>query len=365
MDVLAVCPHLVCQNPEQTVYAGLLVVKNETFQLSIHLPAPNVLRGATINTDWRLSQILKSYTPVLKKRLEQCSSLAEFLAEFKNIVERQVSSTGSRSALPVTYYNELITQIEQLGWTHLVYVDGSFKEVHLQATDEGKRCHILKLYLAAKHPAEAPRCVVDLPAAFTPVWGHNKNTLAAVYAQFTQTTHEYQELWDVLDELDKNTWVLEPENPTRASTSRRIAIGSSGSLQLAIDAAHPRSLPECRFLGADHVTQPLKENLNRNLDKWNPAGSLYTNLQNVLEFQFPSPEHTSKEEFSVDCGICYSHRLGDKIPDQVCGDARCDSQYHQECLYEWFRSLGCRQSFNTLFGECLYCSRPITVKMPV
>ena len=33
------------------------------------------------------------------------------------------------------------------------------------------------------------------------------------------------EFWDALDEIDNNTWVLEPEKPTRCATVRRIALG--------------------------------------------------------------------------------------------------------------------------------------------
>lgn len=31
--------------------------------------------------------------------------------------------------------------------------------------------------------------------------------------------------WDVMDEIDEKTWVLEPEKPTRSATARRIAVG--------------------------------------------------------------------------------------------------------------------------------------------
>ena len=31
--------------------------------------------------------------------------------------------------------------------------------------------------------------------------------------------------WDVMDEIDEKTWVLEPEKPTRSATARRIALG--------------------------------------------------------------------------------------------------------------------------------------------
>lgn len=34
-----------------------------------------------------------------------------------------------------------------------------------------------------------------------------------------------KEFWDAMDEIDGKTWVLEPENPTRSATTRRIAIG--------------------------------------------------------------------------------------------------------------------------------------------
>ena len=39
-----------------------------------------------------------------------------------------------------------------------------------------------------------------------------------------------QEFWDVMDELDYNTWVLEPEKPTRCATNRRIALGEKVSM---------------------------------------------------------------------------------------------------------------------------------------
>ncbi|TWW78489.1 E3 ubiquitin-protein ligase FANCL [Takifugu flavidus] len=68
--------------------------------------------------------------------------------------------------------------------------------------------------------------------------------------------------------------------------------------------------------------------------------------------------------FSTECGICYSYRLEDSIPDQVCNDPRCGQPFHQACLYEWLRGLpSSRQSFSVIFGDCPYCSKPITVKM--
>lgn len=112
------------------------------------------------------------------------------------------------------------------------------------------------------------------------------------------------------------------------------------------------------------VVVPLREHLNANIQSWNPQLSVFANLENLLGQKFPSPSTTKKEDFSMECGICYAYRLNDLIPDKVCDDSRCGQSFHSLCLYEWLRDLpSTRQSFNMVFGECPYCSKPITVKM--
>ncbi|KTF80365.1 hypothetical protein cypCar_00039943 [Cyprinus carpio] len=129
----------------------------------------------------------------------------------------------------------------------------------------------------------------------------------------------------MLDEIDKQTWVLEPEKPTKADSMRRIAIGNNVSIKVQIDPRHPKMLPECCLLGAEHVVTPLRNKLNANMHLWNPDCSVLQNMKDVLEIEFPSPTTHEKS---------------------------------------WLRGLPTsRQSFNIMFGECPYCSKPITVKM--
>ncbi|KAG8123048.1 hypothetical protein E2320_018412, partial [Naja naja] len=218
------------------------------------------------------------------------------------------------------------------------------------------------------------------------------SSLLSIHSQFLAALESLKEFWDVLDEIDEKTWVLEPEKPTRSSTRRRIAIGSNISLNIEIDPRHPTMLPECYFLGADHgsnislnieidprhptmlpecyflgadhVVNPLKIKLNSNIHMWNPENSLLKNLKEILEVDFPSREALEKSDFSMDCGICYAYRLDGTIPDQVCDDSHCGQSFHQVCLYEWLRGLpSSRQSFNVIFGECPYCSKQITLKI--
>uniref|UniRef100_A0A3Q2SUF3 E3 ubiquitin-protein ligase FANCL n=1 Tax=Fundulus heteroclitus TaxID=8078 RepID=A0A3Q2SUF3_FUNHE len=130
--------------------------------------------------------------------------------------------------------------------------------------------------------------------------------------------------------------------------------------------SHPE--PSGTFCSVVAVVTPLRNKLNANICLWfagrNPDSSVLNNLRDVLEIEFPSPATHEKSVCHTDCGICYSYRLEDAIPDQVCNDPRCGQPFHQACLYEWLRALpSSRQSFNLVFGECPYCSKPITVKM--
>ncbi|KAG8545856.1 hypothetical protein GDO81_020195, partial [Engystomops pustulosus] len=185
-----------------------------------------------------------------------------------------------------------------------------------------------------------------------------------IYNQVLSTLESLKGFWDTLDEIDTKTWVLEPEKPTRSATMRRIAIGNNVSITIDLDPRHPNMLPECYFLGADHVVQPLKDKLNSNVHLWDPDVGLLQNLKDILEIDFPSKSDLKKSDFTMDCGICYAYRLDSAIPDQVCDDPHCAQPFHQACLYEWLNGLpSSRQSFNIIYGECPYCTKPITLKL--
>ena len=53
-----------------------------------------------------------------------------------------------------------------------------------------------------------------------------QSTLEQLHSQFLLLLDSLAEFWEVLDEIDRRTWVLEPERPSRADTVRRIAIGN-------------------------------------------------------------------------------------------------------------------------------------------
>uniref|UniRef100_A0AC11ASF8 FA complementation group L n=1 Tax=Ovis aries TaxID=9940 RepID=A0AC11ASF8_SHEEP len=313
---------------------------------------------------WQLKAVLNGYHHIVQQRMQQSPDLVSFMMELKMLLEVALKNKKEPYVLPPPpkFYSSLIGEIRALGWDKLVYVDPCFSPIKLKADVSGRE-HLITVKLKAKYPAESPDCVVDFPVPFSVSWTP-QSSLISIYSQFLAALESLKTFWDVMDEIDEKTWVLEPEKPTRSATARRIVLGNNISINIEVDPRHPTMLPECCFLGADHVVKPLGIRLSRNIHLWDPENSLLQNLKNVLEIDFPARAILEKSDFSMDCGICYAYQLDGAIPDQVCDNSQCGQSFHYICLYEWLRGLlTSRQSFNIMFGECPYCSKPITLKM--
>ncbi|XP_044069914.1 E3 ubiquitin-protein ligase FANCL isoform X2 [Siniperca chuatsi] len=354
-------PLLLPLNKEKTVYNGFITVQERDFRMRILLPPDRQLKRARLHCCWQLKHLLRGYEHIVKQRLQQSADLVSFILELKTVLEVGLKSHPKCCSIPPPqYYSQLISEMETLG---LLFIDAEFRMLKLNVADSSGRQHIFTIKLKPKHPAEAPDCSADLPIHLAITWTP-QSTLDHLHSQFLLVLESLTEFWDVLDEIDSKTWILEPEKPSRSDTMRRIAIGNNISIKVEVDPRHPKMLPECCLLGPEHVVTPLRNKLNANMHLWNLDSSVLHNLRDVLEIEFPSPATHEKSSFNVECGICYSYRLEAAIPDQVCNDPRCGQPYHQACLYEWLRALpSSRQSFNIVFGECPYCNKPVTVKM--
>ena len=89
-------------------------------------------------------------------------------------------------------------------------------------------------------------------------------------------------------------------------------------------------------------------------------------METILQTTFPNSKTSTKEEFQLECGICYSYRLETAVPENICDNSKCNKVFHSVCLTEWLRSIPTtRQSFDVLFGACPYCSTPISIKAQI
>ncbi|ELR23431.1 Fanconi anemia, complementation group L family protein [Acanthamoeba castellanii str. Neff] len=330
--------------------------------------------AARVRCSPALRRRLAPHRAALRHRLAESNDAHSFLVEVADVLSKTTTGGGGgiggvrSGGVPPRgggFYSRVVAEIDAVGWSKLVSANDSLTRLSLRTTDEAGREHRLEVELMPDHPRTAPVCTTDLPQALALRWDPAQpSTLADVVRQFEEALRGYQALWAVLEDIDRHTWVLEPERPTLATSIRRIALGNHCSLQVVIDAAAPASVPQCRFLGSETRVAALRENLNANLDLWDEGQALHVNLGRVLGCELPGKEAAATgDRASIGCGICYALRFKGDIPTVLCSLASCNKAFHEACLVEWLRVLpSTRQSFGTLFGTCPYCSTQIVVK---
>jgi E3 ubiquitin-protein ligase FANCL len=329
-----------------------------------------------LHCDTHLAQLIAPYSSVVTKRMQQSQNVHDFVVELQEIAARAlqlpnqgVNSTQTNSIVvqhthPTEYYAHILKEIEEIGWSMIQDIDESMTTIKLLLTDECKRTHTVTIKLSATYPTTAPACTADLPSELDLEWSrrHRLRDVMRQYADFIQT---FQAFWEVLDDFDQHVCVLELSKPSMSSTTRRLALERHCSVQVRIDPMRPRALCECKFMGSETAVAPLKQQLNEGLFSWDTERMPRENLERILKIQFPQRSEHKVESFDMECAICYAYELDNTVPDFVCDNAKCARSFHRTCLLDWLKALpNTRQSFNTVFGLCPYCSAALTVTLP-
>lgn len=269
-------------------------------------------------------------------------------------------------------YGYIYAEIEEVGWEHLLSLEDDLSSVSFRVLDEKGRVHILEISLPQTYPQCSPSIAADVPYICEFEWSKNSK-LKDIVQHFDEHLKKLQEFWSTMDEIDRALPVVDPRQPSHATSHRQINLGNGCHLLLSINTRNPKSLPECRFLGPDSTIEPIWRNWKKNGRKWKKDKNFVDNLATLLEFTLPKPPTVnSKEVDRTDCGICYAHYLpiDDELgnssgssPDYTCENTNCSKTFHSICLRDWLRSITTtRQSFDVLFGNCPYCSDPVAVK---
>jgi hypothetical protein len=227
-------------------------------------------------------------------------------------------------------------------------------------SDGAKREHLMHVKLAEDYPQTAPTVLVDLPLAFNtdlhtlaghstaarPASSVSSSPLLVAFERFVALVSACQTFFDIADDLQQHSWILEPEQPIpRAAKHRRIAIGQTVKkqpvcqsfglqltctvsvssvtenacwLELTIDPLRPTAIPELRLLGNELAVAPLQSRMDERLHEWDvtdpnsssASSSLRRNLLHVLQLAaLPLPTAVNREEFRLECCICLTYKL--------------------------------------------------------
>src|SRR5690606_21461521 len=115
----------------------------------------------------------------------------------------------------------------------LTWIDQNLTDLRLSFKDSNGRTHYIEISLSNQYPNSPPICSAELPEQ-VPIQWDPSFTLKDVLRQYREAVKQYTALWDQLEDLDKHTWVIEPQNPTLASTMRRIVLADYCWLQIEL-----------------------------------------------------------------------------------------------------------------------------------
>lgn len=360
-------PLLIPLNEDFTEYDGFLKILDHTFHVQLSIGNIDDPATYSVSGDWELQQLLTQTNKNFEEVLGQSKSVSHFLMEFCNLVENALKSQsdGGRLLTPSPEnLQRIISDLQECGWDNVEYVSEPANEIHMNHTDAVGRDHSLRISIPQAFPSEAPVCESSLPVQYDPPWQKDRRTIKCIYDDFVDKIKDLQPFWNTMDDLDARVWVLDPPKPRVSDCYRRISMGNNMSVVVIINPEAPRALPKMEFTGPEKLVTKLCGSLEKNARKWEMLKSVCENLESVLECEIPSKSTTTMEEIDCACGICYSFLLENAVPEKVCDNSSCSKPFHEGCIYEWMRSLPTvRQNFNMLFGECPYCSEPMSCKI--
>jgi len=380
MDQLAVVERVIqdfpCLTPlsnDLGTLVGYVKLSSRNYRLSLRTDCA-VLRG-----DKSLHALLSDHASTVARRLSLAPNAHALLLELRALVERATAAASSPDKSgdggivqlpPRSFYERLLREVGSIGWNR-VNLHETLRSLEVRCEDSAKRAHTLSISLPLDYPVSLPTIHALLPESFEPFASDESAnvSLLDVVARFELRLKDFELLWNVLDDIDTNCQVVEPENPTKAETYRRIIIDGRSSLRIEFDARSPVvAFPTVRFLGSSAAVAPLRARLNEHVHLWDSSGATLPreNLCTVLDLDFPPPKaaaaDTGEEGMEGECGICYAYRHEGRVPDVACDRLECAKAYHRTCLVDWLRALpDTRQSFDTLMGACVYCEHPISV----
>ncbi|KAF3320504.1 E3 ubiquitin-protein ligase FANCL [Carex littledalei] len=220
---------------------------------------------------------------------------------------------GEGSLPSPTLYRSIFSQIEEIGWEHLIKANEDLSSLTFRIIDEKGKYHVMEIMLSRNYPEAPPSINADLPYIPKMKWS-NTSRLIDVINQFREHLKKLQVLWSTLECIDNNLSVIGPKEQSFGTAQRHISLCEDSSVLLHINPCKPNTLPECRFLGSDQKVDLLLKNWKKNSRNWKIDKAFHENLATILETELPQPPIATttaaqKGDETMDCGICYAQYL--------------------------------------------------------
>nr|CAH7766863.1 unnamed protein product [Callosobruchus chinensis] len=291
------------------------------------------------------------------------------LDALKNIIEKNMPSNAPANYCDI--YTQVLFEYSEFTKFHVslksCYLHHDLSKISVKMLDEQNKEHslVIKINYEGKEIFEISE--FDLPVEKEKLKA--SSSLRVVYDHFAEFVHELQPYFQLMEEFDRNCYILDPIDHKNRHNFRRIWLDDNLSMIITINPFRMSELPEIKFLGPDRLTEPYYSNINHNILEWDANEDIFMEILKLIGLEgYPQRlPMTAQEDILVksgDCCICFSSRLNDKLPEVVCKHPFCGNSYHVECLYEWLISLNARKVFSNIIGQCLNCEKNISCPIP-
>jgi E3 ubiquitin-protein ligase FANCL len=307
----------------------------------------------------KLTNLLQGKADYVRAELERSQSLDSFCQRMLHFISKFVGSSIERESPHSLYFRRVLDEIHRIGSESVSSIDPTLMFFAVTLADGDGRQIEIRFSLPTAFPRVGPKVTSNLPIPVAFEWDPQQSHLSHIVDRHRDLIPRFAEFWQQLNEIDRETFVIEPRNPTLDCCFRRIVVTGQVEIQIEVDPLRPFAIPKMTFIGATVQSREMREHLESRLSGWHSGTSLKQNLENALGIELPARETEDLSISRFDCDICYVERLGGEIPEIICGNSHCAKRFHRSCLVDWLRTGTSEQSFQVVFGSCPFCGAQI------
>jgi E3 ubiquitin-protein ligase FANCL len=340
---------------------AFLKASGDSFRIRIESNAEN---GYSVWLENDLLVILKDYLNVLKnvnnsyfiQRIKICENEEQVLEEIQAILNRISRSPIKEERLNSKFYSSVLGVVEEYEAISGEKVFNNSNDFSLFSIEimEDERKHFVSFSFPPSFPKTFPTTSSDslpyhLDVSFTP----NSNLITIIKEAYRKEIKNFAFVYNDLEMIDKEAFVLDSTNKFH----RRFAISNEG-ISLSVEWKSFGMEPILKVFG--NITNQLTKRLK---DNWILTKTTVDNVKDIFDIKsLPARQKDDVDVQKSCCGICYSFSGVEESPDEFCHN--CSQIFHKSCLLAWANSLPItKKSFNTLFTNCPYCEKKLTIKV--
>jgi E3 ubiquitin-protein ligase FANCL len=307
----------------------------------------------------KLLQLLRGKSDYVKAELDRSQSLESFCQRMLHFISKLIPTFTEATTSHSFFFRRVLDEIRLIGWDHISSVDPTLLFFAVTLPDQSGRRIEIQFSLTPGFPRVTPKVTSNLPIAISFEWDPQQSHLNDIVEQHRQSIPNFASFWQQLEELDRETFVIEPREPSLDCCFRRIVITRQVEIQIEVNPLRPSIIPKATFIGATIPSREMREYFESRIRDWQSDRTIKENLENILSRELPERETDDQAMSRFECDICYVERLGGEIPDVICENPHCAKRFHRSCLVDWLRVGTSEQSFQVVFGSCPFCEAQI------